>query len=85
MLANLSEKFEGVYPGGHLLCGGSSIRLAAFYGHCSSVCFSTCGTTSSDMDLCYVIKTSDVPLGPYGLEIEKYNENKYFDTLSGLV
>ncbi|KAI6184695.1 PAP-associated domain-containing protein [Aphelenchoides bicaudatus] len=37
--------------------------------------FSTCGTVSSDMDLCYVIKTSKVANETkYKLPIEKYSE-----------
>lgn len=61
-MVNLRDKVNFVYPGGHLICSGSSI--------------STCGTVSADMDLCYAVKTSDEPNGEYGLPIEKFEEKE---------
>ncbi|CAD5229379.1 unnamed protein product [Bursaphelenchus okinawaensis] len=57
----LNEKLKNVYPGGYLACGGSTV--------------SNCGTTTSDIDLCYVLKTSDY-YGEKDLPIVMYKEGR---------
>ena len=64
MVAYIAEKIKNVYPGGHLLIGGSST--------------SRCGTIKADLDLCWAVRTHDPEqMYPDQLPIEQYAESEY--------